>query len=68
MVTEIRPWGKSALTNNLGDWNTAVGIDALHDNKSGAHNTAVGYGALYSDSSGSYGTAIGVRSMYYALH
>ena len=56
--------GFNALLNNRGDRNTANGYQALFSNLYGASNTANGYQALYSNTYGSGNTANGNRALY----
>jgi hypothetical protein len=44
---------------NIGDWNTAIGNNALYSNAGGTDNTALGAGALASNTTGGDNTAIG---------
>jgi hypothetical protein len=53
--------GPSALGGNanIGDWNTAIGSNALYMNTGGTDNIALGSGALASNTTGGDNTAIG---------
>jgi hypothetical protein len=51
--------GESALQNNTGSQNTAVGWVALAANTTGSFNTAVGYAALADNVTGGGNTAVG---------
>ena len=64
--------GYQALINNIttptsdptaGDFNTAVGFQAMQFNTTGGYNTAAGTAALYKNTSGSYNTALGLRAL-----
>ena len=55
--------GDSALINNIGVSNTAVGWQALYMNTSGGGNTASGVDALVSNTTGNVNTAIGENAM-----
>jgi len=57
-------FGNNAGQNNIGIYNTAIGINSLASVKSGQLNTAVGYYALAADSSGVENTAIGEEAMH----
>lgn len=46
-----------------GNFNTAVGDDALSNNASGQGNTAIGPQALWSNTTGNYNTAFGVDAL-----
>ena len=45
--------------HNIGNLNTALGVNALFDNTTGANNTAVGQNALQNNTTGSNNTAVG---------
>ncbi|MCF8347242.1 MAG: hypothetical protein K9G61_00390 [Bacteroidales bacterium] len=47
-------------TNN---YNSALGVDALHINTSGTYNTACGSSALLNNTTGNYNTGLGVGSL-----
>jgi hypothetical protein len=51
--------GDSSLFANTGQYNTAVGYQALDANTSGNNNTAIGYQALTTNTTGTYLTTIG---------
>jgi hypothetical protein len=57
--------GPSAFGNNAntGDWNTAIGSNALYANAGGTDNTALGAGALVANTTGGDNTAIGAFSL-----
>lgn len=57
--------GANALRNNNAHSNTAVGVNALHDNTNGTYNTANGIDALASNTSGNANTAIGAAALRY---
>jgi hypothetical protein len=60
--------GDSALQHNIGgdgDYNTAIGYEALYSNTTGDYNTANGADALYSNTTASYNTATGYLALYY---
>lgn len=52
-------FGRFALSNNTGNYNTATGFSALAYNTSGLGNSAFGRSSLYSNTTGSENTAIG---------
>lgn len=55
---------QTSKTNNYdGNENTALGFNALLQNKSGYRNTAVGNNALLTNESGSLNTAVGHRAL-----
>src|SRR6266705_1533971 len=58
--------GNDALINNseVGDFQTALGFQALFSNTQGFNNTATGYQALFYNISGSDNTAVGSRALY----
>jgi trimeric autotransporter adhesin len=56
--------GSNALLNNVGQFNTASGSQALLLNTTGFGNTANGYEALGSNSTGSANTATGFQSLW----
>lgn len=70
--------GKRVLATNLqntfvgigianlatGDYNTAVGNEALYSNTTGERNTALGLWALYSNTSGYYNTGVGKSALH----
>ena len=55
--------GSSALFNNTGDKNAAVGAGALFSNTTGFSNTASGVSALQNNSTGFFNTATGVSAL-----
>jgi hypothetical protein len=55
--------GQSALVNNTGSGNTAVGYQALQDNTFGGTNTAIGESALNNNVNGYGNTAIGADAL-----
>jgi hypothetical protein len=55
--------GQSALSNNTGTSNTAIGNNALLTNTSGAANTAIGASALQFNVSGGSNTAVGLDAL-----
>jgi hypothetical protein len=55
--------GHEALAKNAGNYNTAVGGNALEQNTSGLSNVGIGYGALASNVSASANTAVGMGSL-----
>lgn len=56
-------YGYQALLNiGTGNFNVAIGLDALELNNNGANNTAVGYSSLSANGSGGGNTAIGENS------
>ena len=58
-------WGfRIGQFNTTGQWNTAIGSEALHSNTTGNANTATGYLALYSNTEGLANTATGEGAMY----
>ena len=57
--------GDSALFDNIGSDNTAVGYIALEDNTAGINNTAVGSQALSLNTTGSFNTATGSGALYH---
>jgi len=57
--------GLNAPTSNDGDFNTAVGFDALASNTTGPSNTATGNVALYSNQTGKNNTATGDSALYF---
>ncbi|RLD61142.1 MAG: hypothetical protein DRJ05_03290 [Bacteroidetes bacterium] len=54
---------QSGLADDGSNWNTGVGVNAMHTNVDGKNNTAVGQSALYNNSSGSNNTSLGHLSM-----
>lgn len=54
--------GNSALFNNRGIYNTAVGDASTNANTTGVWNTAIGHASLMSNTTGGSNTAIGLRS------
>lgn len=56
--------GNDSGTNSTGDYNTAIGIEALKANTLGDYNTAMGYRSLYNNSNGYYNSAFGSQSLY----
>ncbi len=61
--TEWTPTTPVTHTHDLGDDNTAVGLDALSSNTSGHNNTAVGARALLANTIGSDNTATGLAAL-----
>ncbi|MES2778221.1 MAG: tail fiber domain-containing protein [Bacteroidota bacterium] len=73
--------GKRVLSTNLqntfvgigiaslatGDYNTAVGNEALYSNTTGERNTALGLWALYSNATGNYNTGVGKSALHLNL-
>ncbi|MBN2541493.1 tail fiber domain-containing protein, partial [bacterium] len=58
--------GFNALMNNCGDYNTAVGWEALDATTSSAtFNTGIGKSALGGTTSGTYNTALGANALLY---
>ena len=60
-------FGSGALQcNDVGQYNVAMGYQALYNNNSaaGSYNTAHGYQALYNNTTGEKNTAVGYHSMY----
>jgi trimeric autotransporter adhesin len=62
--------GNVALGNNAlvdsslsGDYNTAIGQEALNSNTSGSVNTAIGNGALYLNTTGANNISVGSNSL-----
>lgn len=55
--------GSAVPASNTGNWNAALGYQALWGNTSGTYNTATGTQALYNNSMGSFNTAIGAGSL-----
>ena len=49
--------------NTTGNFNAAIGYQALHDNTNGVRNTAIGSDALFSNTTGDFNTAIGARAL-----
>ena len=58
-------YGTNALSNNIGDYNTAFGYQSLENNSSGGYNTALGVSALRSITTGDANTGIGSFALYY---
>jgi len=52
------------FSNTTGEYNTALGMNALLSNTTASNNTAVGYQALYDNTTGANNTAIGNYSGY----
>ncbi len=52
-------------TQNSGEFNTAVGQNALKNNTTGEKNTAFGYGALTNNTTGNENTAFGYQAMLF---
>lgn len=46
-----------------GDWNTAIGANALYNNTTGTNNTAIGYQSLFTNASGNDNVAIGYQAL-----
>nr|MBC8488244.1 hypothetical protein [Bacteroidota bacterium] len=57
--------GARALTNNLTNANVAVGNDALTNNTSGQHNIAVGGDALEKNTTGNNNVALGYTANFF---
>ena len=55
--------GKGALLHDNGEYNTAVGTDALKENTTGSYNTAVGYKSLEKNTEGEDNSALGVFAL-----
>jgi hypothetical protein len=54
-------FGEGALRSTTsGNYNTAIGLNALYANEGGQQNVAVGKGALQTNQNGSFNTAVGV--------
>jgi hypothetical protein len=58
--------GEGALPSCTGDFNTALGMNALNTSSSGAYNTAVGARTMQLNQFGSYNTAVGYSAGYNA--
>ena len=56
-------FGDNALSNNTGNYNTAIGSDALPLNGTGTNNVGIGAFSLASNVSGQSNVAIGMQSM-----
>ena len=56
--------GTGALANETGNYNTALGVNALDGSVSGVQNTAIGNSTLTSLTSGEYNTAVGMWAGY----
>jgi hypothetical protein len=56
--------GTGALANETGNYNTALGVNALDGSVSGIQNTAIGNSTLTSLTSGEYNTAVGMWAGY----
>ncbi|MBV8357719.1 MAG: tail fiber domain-containing protein, partial [Deltaproteobacteria bacterium] len=71
LVTNTTGGGNAAfgsealLSNTMGAYNTASGVNALYSNTTGGDNTASGYDALVKNSTGYYNTASGTSALYY---
>ena len=57
--------GYNSGTNNTGNFNIAIGRDAMFTNSTGANNIAFGDNAMYYNSTGVDNIAIGRLSLYY---
>jgi hypothetical protein len=57
----LTAFGSFAATSTTGEYNTAVGNNALFTNVSGIRNSAFGLNALYANT-GSYNTAVGMAA------
>jgi len=57
-------WGRDALANGTGYFNTAVGVEALKTNAHGDSNTAVGHQSAYSNTTGTNNVAVGCSALY----
>lgn len=55
--------GDSALRNNAGAFNVAVGHGALVSNTSGTNNLAMGNNSMYFNTSGSFNVGLGLESL-----
>lgn len=55
--------GLSALANNSGVYNTAVGTEALRFNNGGTYNAAFGWRGLYKNTSGNFNVAMGYQAL-----
>jgi len=55
---------RSDTLNNVGNYNTAIGGNALYQSTTGNENTAVGWNALYSNTTGGNNTAIGPDALF----
>ena len=62
-ATATLPQVWRALKTSTGNFNTAVGWQALFGNQTSPNNTAVGYAALQNNSTGSGNTAIGFSAL-----
>ncbi len=51
------------LYNTTGNYNTAVGTDAMEGNQTGSFNTAVGYRAQWGGNAGGSNTAVGYEAL-----
>jgi len=56
-------FGASALNNNFGDENVAVGASTLYFNSNGSSNVAVGTGSMWFNTNGNFNTAVGAGSL-----
>lgn len=54
----------SHTTAVTGQYNTAVGVDALLNNTTGWFNTAIGYGAMTTNTTGVYSVAVGQGALH----
>jgi len=57
-------FGWKALRIATGDYNTAIGVEALTTNTTGAYNTAGGYRALKNNSTANGNTAFGTNALF----
>jgi len=55
--------GIGALQNNTGQFNTAVGINALKNTTAASSNTAIGFDAMRDNVSGFFNTAVGLGAL-----
>jgi hypothetical protein len=56
--------GGALRSNTTGNYNTALGADALQSNTTASNNTAVGYQAGYSNTTGAFNTMLGYQAGY----
>lgn len=56
--------GSNTPGNNIGQYNTSIGDQALYSNTSGYYNTANGFHALFSNTTGNFNTANGSAALY----
>jgi hypothetical protein len=55
----------TGVNNWEGNYNNAIGVNALRSNTTGSYNNAIGVDALFSNTAGNYNNAIGVSALYY---